>query len=231
MKRKRITDEKYAERFSDLGVGERHILTLKEAMPIKGKKVLDVGCANGKTLKYIERFGPNAVGIDVVGPLVEKAKKNTRFPVQVADANNIPFKDSSFDIVLCMDMIEHTKTQSKVLSEISRVTKKGGKVVLSTNGPYFKWSYRKGSSQQIENTPDTITLPIMMSLKGLKIYKLIGLDNTFSKISSKNPIKRFVMRMGEKAVNLLYKLNAGWLFPNTILIVAVRCGNSPERNL
>jgi ubiquinone/menaquinone biosynthesis C-methylase UbiE len=119
-------------------------------------------------------------------------------------------------------MIEYTWTPGQALSEISRVTKKGGKIVLSTDGPYCKWSFRRGSWQQIENTQDPIILILRMSMKGMKICRLIGLGNTFSTISSKNPLKSFIIRCGDKIVDLLYRLNIGWLFPNTLIVVAIK---------
>jgi len=83
------------------------------------KKTLDIGCSKGPYKKYF----PNSIGVDI--------EKRDGVDV-VADAHALPFKDAEFDVVLCTEVLEHLHTPVKAISEMSRVLKKGGLVILTT---------------------------------------------------------------------------------------------------
>lgn len=68
------------------------------------------------------RFFPNKVGIDI---------KNGSGVDIVASVYDIPFKDGEFDIVLCMSVLEHLEIPSRAISEMKRVLKPGGRVIVS----------------------------------------------------------------------------------------------------
>jgi 2-polyprenyl-3-methyl-5-hydroxy-6-metoxy-1,4-benzoquinol methylase len=80
MEELKVPDDEYAARFKDSKLEERHLVAIQQALPMEDRKVLDLGCANGKTLKHIERYKPEATGIDKVKPLIDNAKRNTKFP-------------------------------------------------------------------------------------------------------------------------------------------------------
>lgn len=81
--------------------------------------VLDIGASGND---HREHF-PNRTTLDV------DASKN---PDVVADAHNLPFDDDSFEVVVCSEMLEHADNPQKVISEIRRVLKPEGRVVLTT---------------------------------------------------------------------------------------------------
>lgn len=82
-------------------------------------KVLDVGASSDS---YRDLF-PNKVSIDI-----DEASK----PDIVADAHDIPFDDNSFETVLCTEVLEHVKDPFRVVSELHRVLKKDGTLILTT---------------------------------------------------------------------------------------------------
>lgn len=84
---------------------------------------LDIGASGNDHLEYF----PNRTTLDV------DASKNTDV---VGDAHNLPFKDESFEVVVCSEMLEHADDPPKVISEIERVLKPGGLVVLTTRFAY-----------------------------------------------------------------------------------------------
>ena len=94
---------------------------------LKGKNnllVLDLGCGGGR--KYLTQFG-RVVGIDISLQSLKKAKKVYDMVVQ-ADILKLPFHNETFDLVVSTDVIGHIpiKNKDKLISEIYRVTKKGG---------------------------------------------------------------------------------------------------------
>ena len=85
---------------------------------LRGKRALDIGCGSA----YIERFAPEIVGIDFSYEALKIAKQNGAKYLCQADAENLPFKDNSFELSLNFGVLEHIIDQPKAVSEIARVS-------------------------------------------------------------------------------------------------------------
>ena len=96
--------------------------------------ILDVGCGKHSSLAYtIDHSEFEVVGLDIFEPYLKEAKYKGVCPqVVVGDARSLPFKDKSFDVVTCIEVIEHLEKErgEQVLSELERVSK--WLVVIST---------------------------------------------------------------------------------------------------
>jgi SAM-dependent methyltransferase len=93
------------------------------------ERVADVGCGEGYVLARIR--APQAVGLDISKAALRMAAKCTSATLVRADGESMPFSDSFFDAVVCSEMLEHTTHPAKVVSEIARITRPGGRVVLT----------------------------------------------------------------------------------------------------
>lgn len=89
--------------------------------------VLDLGCGTGILLEDLKRFSVNTFGLDVSFDMARMAKKN----VVVGISENLPFRDGSFDVVICRGSIHHFFSFEQGLDEIKRVLKKEGNLVIS----------------------------------------------------------------------------------------------------
>ena len=99
---------------------------------LTGKKALDLGCGTGRLVKDLINSGAEVVGIDISDEMI-KIMKN-KFPKVeslLADSENLPFEDNSFDFVIASFFIVHLKNLTKTFDEIYRVLKDGGKFVLT----------------------------------------------------------------------------------------------------
>ncbi len=115
----------------------------------KNSTILDLGCGDG----YLSRYLFNSKGLQITSGLdvskryVSKAKKNNYNPqvyksFQVGSANNLPYKDQFFDLVFSNCVIEHIPGFQVILYEISRVLKKGGKLIFTVPTTQFgQYSY------------------------------------------------------------------------------------------
>ena len=101
----------------------------------KGKKVLDVGCADGLITNQISN-GNQVYGIDISENAIKAAKKKyKKINFKVCEAEKkYPFKKEEFDVVFSGDVIEHVPEPVKMIKEINRVLKKNGKIIITT--PY-----------------------------------------------------------------------------------------------
>jgi ubiquinone/menaquinone biosynthesis C-methylase UbiE len=94
-------------------------------------KILDVGCGDGVLSEFIKKRN-NYIGMDISKSLIKRAKKRYKgFNFMVADAANIPFKNNTFDIVVCSEVLEHTLSPKKIIKELWRVLKENGMAIIS----------------------------------------------------------------------------------------------------
>lgn len=112
-----------------------------EAVDLRSnQRVLDVAAGNGNaTLAAARRFA-TVVSTDYVESLLERGReraKAERLPVtfQQADAEELPFPDASFDVVLSTFGVMFTPNQEKAASELIRVCRSGGKIGLANWTP------------------------------------------------------------------------------------------------
>ena len=105
-----------------------------------GQRVLDVACGNGNTaLAAARRFG-EVVGIDYVPALLQEARERAEaegleVDFREGDAENIPFPDASFDVVLSTIGAMFAPNQEKVADELLRVLRPGGKIGMANWTP------------------------------------------------------------------------------------------------
>ena len=105
-----------------------------EEIGVEKKKVLDVGTGPGVVAIQLAELGHDVSAVDLSEGMLEEAKENaTRFGVtinfQKGDAENLPFPDSYFDVVVAKYVLWTLPDPLKALSEWHRVVKPGGKVV------------------------------------------------------------------------------------------------------
>ena len=96
-------------------------------------KLLDVGCGEGNYFHLYEDLNIDYKGIDIDCPETKNTIK--------CGAEKLPFKDKSFDMVVCMDVLEHVEDPFAAISEIHRVLKKKGELIMSVPNYYFPWTY------------------------------------------------------------------------------------------
>ena len=127
------TNTKIAKRNSQV----RYTIKIADAfcrfVGVRGK-VLDVGCGNGRYsgmtyeeagVKYIDLVNNDVRGVDPITPNYE-----TRFPVDIAKAESLPYADNSFDAVVFATSLDHMESPLSALREARRVVKDGGSVII-----------------------------------------------------------------------------------------------------
>src|SRR5690606_26310007 len=107
----------------------------------RGEKVLDIGCSQGIASILLGREGFQVIGVDVQPDRIEYAlnelenesdETKSRVRFAVGNATDLDFEDDSFDTILLGEVIEHLAVPGRVLSEVHRVLKPQGRVVITT---------------------------------------------------------------------------------------------------
>ncbi|MDM7949553.1 bifunctional 2-polyprenyl-6-hydroxyphenol methylase/3-demethylubiquinol 3-O-methyltransferase UbiG [Hydrogenophaga sp.] len=108
-------------------------------VPLAGKRVLDIGCGGGILSDSMARKGAEVTGID----LSSKALRVAQLHALEASTPNVTYREisaealaidqpASFDVVTCMEMLEHVPDPSSVVKACSQLVKPGGWVFFST---------------------------------------------------------------------------------------------------
>jgi SAM-dependent methyltransferase len=104
-----------------------------------GALVLDAGCGSGRTLEELERYG-EVHGIELDPEAAEVARSRGVGEVEIGRLEELPWEDATFDLITCLDVIEHTPDDRVTLSELRRVCKPGGWLLVTVPAYPALWS-------------------------------------------------------------------------------------------
>jgi len=99
------------------------------------KRILDIGTGTGFLAILLADLGHEVVGVDLSSGMLEVAREKARkagvkVEFRLGDAENLPFKDNSFDATICRHVLWTLPNPDKAIQEWSRVVRSGGKVVV-----------------------------------------------------------------------------------------------------
>lgn len=99
---------------------------------------LDAACGTGRYSKYLEYLGHRVTGLDLSPAMLSKAKaENLKINFIKGNLEKLPFKDYSFDLVVCALTLTHLPNIKPAISELFRVLRPGGHVILSDIHPWI----------------------------------------------------------------------------------------------
>jgi 2-polyprenyl-6-hydroxyphenyl methylase/3-demethylubiquinone-9 3-methyltransferase len=111
---------------------------IDQIRPLSGARVLDVGCGGGILSEAMARRGAQVLGIDLSQAVLDVAELHAiegkvAVEYRAAAAEELAAQSpAAFDLVTCMEMLEHVPDPAAVLNALARLVKPGGDIVLST---------------------------------------------------------------------------------------------------
>jgi len=118
-------------------------LTLLKRLQIgnggEGTRCLDVGCGSGLWTKELEAFG-HVCGLDMAPEALHFCRRRGIHRLVRATADRLPFRSESYGLITAIGVIEHLGDEKDFLSELYRVCRPGGYVLLVTSAYDFLWS-------------------------------------------------------------------------------------------
>ncbi len=108
----------------------------------KNQIIVDIGCGQKPFQTYFNALASKYWGLDI---------DSSSLADVISSAHTLPCKDSSVDMVLCLQVLEHCEYPDKVLSEIRRILRPGGIALVSTHGTavyhpvcgdYWRWTHK-----------------------------------------------------------------------------------------
>lgn len=115
---------------------ERVIADLK--LPARAR-ILDAGCGSGRNMIELARHG-TVSGVELSGPSVDVARARGAGEVIAGSVLDMPFDSDSFDLSVCLDVIEHLEDDVGALRELRRVLAPGGSLLVTVPAYQWLWS-------------------------------------------------------------------------------------------
>lgn len=192
---------------------------------LKGKKVLEIGSGGGGHSMLFKKYGADMTSVDLTPErVVSTAKKFSLLEPKnsgvafVADAENLPFQNETFDIVYSNGVLHHSENTEKCFDEVYRVLKKDGKAVIMlysrhsaqfwcntfiksiVTGEFFKFPEKEWLGRLSEGKPKHGTT-----------------KNPLTRVYSANELKKLLYKF-----NIVSLRKNGFLFSQLPLMAGVR---------
>jgi len=98
----------------------------------QGCRVLDVGCGTGRLLSLLAERGAVGSGVEIAPEMVEVARRaNPQMDIHQGSAEDLPFDDATFDMVVTCLAYHHLDSREQFLAEAARVLAPGGRLVIA----------------------------------------------------------------------------------------------------
>ncbi|MFA6252405.1 MAG: methyltransferase domain-containing protein [Candidatus Paceibacterota bacterium] len=186
-----VYSSRYDKFVNTFGYDEKDGIIIKELDPSPDQVILDIGGGTGRLARKISQYVKKFVVLDSSEKMLKEVPEDNKIETCLAMAQNIPFKDSSFDSILCIDALHHIKAIDETIREINRVIKKDGKIVIcefdirGINGFMF-WMFEKIIDNSKFIKPRELLVKMENNGFNGKIIKLPGLEYLY--IGQKNGI-------------------------------------------
>jgi SAM-dependent methyltransferase len=121
--------------------GRREILRTeldRLALPSPAR-VLDAGCGSGRTLQELVSYG-EVQGIELNSDAAQMARERGHGRVEVGRLEALPWPDATFDLITCLDVIEHVPDDRRALRELRRVGRPGAWLLVTVPAYPALWS-------------------------------------------------------------------------------------------
>jgi 2-polyprenyl-3-methyl-5-hydroxy-6-metoxy-1,4-benzoquinol methylase len=165
---------------------------------LNGKLILEAGCGAGRFTEILLQKGARLVSSDLSSAVEVNAENfpiSDKHQVIQADINDMPYPDESFDVVICMGVIQHTPNPETTIKNLYALVKKGGTLVIDhytlTRSSLFRlaslyrlWLRKKTSDQTIPYTKRLVKQYLPMHKKFSRNKVMSVLLNRISPVIS-----------------------------------------------
>lgn len=181
-------------------------LVLEYLGPVRDKRVLEIACGRGGFVRLLAARGARMFGSDFSIAALrignEKLRHTQGTPLRAAltqaDAQNLPYADHAFDLVISCETIEHLEDPLAALREMARVTRPGGSLFLTTpNYANFMGLYeiyaavrhpRRKEGQPLDRRYIFLQTRGLLRRAGWEIFRTDGTVHQFPFIPGRNPM-------------------------------------------
>lgn len=182
----------------------------------KDKKVLDLGCGNGRYLQLINEVASECVGVDQSYQQIKQSKY--KLPFIVADGTNLPFSNNKFDyIISCWvwGTILDEEKRALILKEVKRVIQLGGSIFLIENDINSEFEFYRG--RHLNNKTQEYNDWLLSC--GFKIFQELEINISFDNLEIAQSVFKEIWK------ERLYELPKDKKIKNKVIVFELKIGN------
>jgi SAM-dependent methyltransferase len=168
-----------------------HLLRLVDFDGYRGRAVLEVGCGAGVDLARFAKGGAHVTGVDLAASAIALARAN--FEQQgltgdfhVADGEQLPFPDASFDLVYAHGVVQYTANPQRMVDECRRVLKPGGTAIFQV---YNRISWLNALSRLMKVGLEHDDAPVLLKFSIGEFRRLLRGFRDITIVPERFPVK------------------------------------------
>jgi SAM-dependent methyltransferase len=168
-----------------------HLLRLVPFDECRGLRVLEVGCGAGVDLARFARGGAIVTGVDLSPAAIELARANfeqqgRRGDFRVANAEQLPFPESSFDLVFAHGVVQYTANPQRLVDECRRVLEPGGQAIFQV---YNRVSWLNALSKLMKVGLEHEDAPVLLKYSIAEFRRLLAGFREVRIVPERFPVK------------------------------------------
>ncbi len=153
-----------------------HLLRLVDFAGWRGRRVLEVGCGAGVDLARFAKGGADVTGVDLAPSAIDLARANfeqqgLRGEFRVADGEQLPLPESSFDLVYAHGVVQYTVNPQRLVDECRRVLTSGGEAVFQV---YNRHSWLHALSKLMKVGLEHEDAPVLLKFSTGEFRRLLS---------------------------------------------------------
>ena len=111
---------------------------IEKHINLENKRILDIGCGVGDYSNYFQIKGGEVIGLDLTSLHISKAHPaNKNIHYIIGDAQNIPVRSSTIELILINEVLEHVPDDEKIITESNRIMKKDGYLTIFAPNKFY----------------------------------------------------------------------------------------------
>ena len=176
---------------------ERRLRLMQQYVSLEGARILDVGCGLGLYVRRFRDFSDDVHGVDIDPAKVREASA-TLPNIKQASAEQLPYPDETFDVLLSHEVLEHVSDDRAAVCEAHRVLKPGGRLIVfvpnrlypfETHGIYWRGKYHYGNIPLVNYLPDALRVRLCPHVRA---YTSRGLRRLFERLPGRIVAHRYL---------------------------------------
>jgi SAM-dependent methyltransferase len=176
---------------------DRRLNLIRNAAPLEGARILDIGCGLGVYVRKFREFSDRVCGVDIDAKRIREGARTTP-GLMLSASETLPFRDAAFDVVVLNEVIEHVRDDAATVKEALRVVRPGGHVAIyapnrlypfETHGIYLGSRFIFGNMPLVNWLPDRLRNKLVPHARA---YTKRGIRRTYRNLDACVDVETYV---------------------------------------